>query len=199
MSGIGSVANNTSLATVGQSGTIKPKRNIGGLVPNVTVEEEGTDELEVTRHPVQKTADISDHAFLLNPSLRVRIGYSPSGSNAAGANSDIQGAGDPVPLETIYQQYLDLQSNRELIEVQTGKRLYEDMLIKSLTLVTDKDTENALMLMVSLTHITLVDTQTVQVPSNSVQKSPQSTGNTLNGGTKNATPSPATFNANGIP
>lgn len=187
----------TSTATRGQPGTIKAKRNIGGLVANVVVEEVSTDQLAITQHPVEKTADITDHAYPLPPILRVRLGYSPSGSGSAGANGDIPNAGDPVPLQSTYQQYLDMQSNRELLEVQTGKRLYEDMLIRTITMVTDVDTENALLLELELQHVILVDTQTVQVPQNSVQKAPQDTGNQLSGGTKSAVPSPSTYNDRG--
>lgn len=185
----------TSTATRGQPGIIKPKRNIGGLVANVVIEEIGTDELAITQHPVEKTADITDHAYPLPPMLRVRVGYSPSGSGSAGAYGDIPGAGDPVPLQTIYEQYLSLQRNRELIEAQTGKRLYEDMLIKTIVLVTDPDTENALFLNIELQHVILVSTQTVQVPQNSVQKQPQVTGNQARAGTKAAVPAPASLNA----
>lgn len=178
------------------TGTIRPKRNIGGLVADVTVEEVHGDEMAITQHPVEKTADITDHAYPLPVTLQVRIGYSPSGSGQGGGApfGQIPGAQDPVPLQTIYDQYLALQKGRELLEVQTGKRLYENMLIKTITLVTDRDSENALFLTINLQEIILVETQTVTVPQNNKQANPAKTGNTLNGGTKNAIPNPPNYN-----
>lgn len=173
-------------------GIIKPKRNIGGLFADVTVEEVHNDELAITQHPVEKTADITDHAYPLPVRLQVRIGYSPSGSGIGGS---VPTPEDPVPLQTIYEQYLAMQKGRELLEVQTGKRLYENMLIRTIALTTDKDTENALFLTLDLQEIILVETQTVTVPQNNVQKNPAKTGNTLNGGTKNLLFNPPTYNS----
>lgn len=176
------------------TGVIRPKRNIGGLVADITVEEVHNDEMAITQHPVERTADITDHAYPLPVSLTVRIGYSIGGSSAGG---QVQDGGDPVPLQTIYDAYLALQKGRELLEVQTGKRLYENMLIKTLALTTDKDTENALFLTIGLQEIILVDTQTVTVPQNNVQANPKSTANTLNSGTKNLHPNPPSYNSGG--
>jgi hypothetical protein len=201
MSGIG-VEPNTG-ATVfdgqtGDTGIITPMRSIGGLVADVTIEEAGTDEVAITQHPVEKTADITDHAYPLPPRLNLRVAWSPSGSGG-GAPGETPGLGDPVPLQSIYDQLLAMKDARTLMKVQTGKRLYENMLIKVISLVTDADTENALFISLELQHLNLVSTQTVTVPQNSVQKSPQKTGNTTNAGSKSAIPNPPNFNPNGIP
>lgn len=179
-------------------GTIKPKRNIGGIVADCTVEETHNDEVAITQHPVEKTADINDHAFPLAPTLVVRIGFSPAGSGQGGAFGDIPNIGDPVPLQTIYDKFLAMKDGRVLMEVQTGKRHYDDMLIRNLALVTDADTENALFLTVGLQHINLVETQTVTVPQNSVQKTPQVTGNKLQAGVKAAQPNPPNYNPSSL-
>lgn len=190
-------ATNTLLRALGVQGTIKPRRNIGPMIANVTVEEIHNDEVEITQHPVERTADITDHAYPLPPTLVVRIGYAPAGAGGGGFFGLLPGVGDPVSLNSIYQQFLDLKDARELMEVQTGKRVYQDMLIKSLAVTTDQDTENALFITVTLQHVILVNTQTVKVPQNSVQKSPKVTGNQLNAGTKNATPNSKAYNTSG--
>lgn len=190
-----------------ETGIVRPQRSIGGLVADITVEEEHQDELAITQHPVEKTADITDHAYPLPVTLTVRVGYSPAGpapGSVLGALfssisniASIFGAGDPVPLQTIYDQYLQMQKGRQLLEVQTGKRLYENMLIRTISLVTDKDTENALFLTLGLQEIILVETTTVTVPANNVQDDPSKTGNVQKAGTKNLTPNPASYNASG--
>lgn len=179
-----------------ETGIIRPRRSIGGIVADITIEERGIDEVAVTRHPVEKSADISDHAYSLPPRLALRVAWSPSGSSAGGSPfGEIPDYGDPVPLQTIYDQLLAMKDAVQLIEVQTGKRLYEDMLITSIGLVTDADTENALFITLELEHIILVETQTVEVPANNVQAQPKKTANTLNAGTKSAKPNPPTYNS----
>lgn len=177
----------------GEYGLITPQRSIGGITADVTIEEVSNDEVAITQHPVEKTADITDHAYPLPARLQVRVGFSPSGSAAGG---DIASPDDPVPLQTIYDEYLAMKDSRELLKVYTGKRVYQNMLIKAITLVTDRDTENALFLTIDLQEVILVETQTVSVPSNNVQKQPKKTANTLNAGTKAATPNPTTYNFN---
>lgn len=43
--------------------TIRPRRNIGGIEATVTMSERSTDEVEITKHPVQRGADVTDNAF----------------------------------------------------------------------------------------------------------------------------------------
>lgn len=184
-----------SVTVSANRGTINPKRNIGGIVADITIEEEGTNELAITQHPVEKSADITDHAYPLPARLSIRVAWSPSGSASVGM--DNLSGGDPVSLNDIYQKLLALQVARTLIEVQTGKLLYENMLIRTITLVTNVDTENALFISMQLQEILLAETQTVSVPSNNVQKDPQNTANTSDAGTKNAAPNPPNYNAGG--
>lgn len=189
--------NDSLIPQEGTQGILYPKRNIGGLVANVVVEETHQDDLEITQHPVEKSADITDHAYKLPARCRVRVGYSPAGSSQGGAYGDLPDAGDPVPLQTRYEDYLQMQEDRELLEVQTGKRFYENMLIRSIQVVTDADTENALMMSIDLQQVILVETQTVTVPPNSVQKQPKSTATKINTGVKQAAPNPPAYNVGG--
>lgn len=182
----------------GTTGVIKPKRSINGITADVTIEEVGTDEVAITQHPVEKTADITDHAYPLPARLQVRVGWSPSGSGGGGYPfGEIPSLGDPVPMQTIYEQFLAFKDARTLMVVQTGKRLYDNMLIRSISLVTNTDTENALFLSMELQQVNLVETQTVQVPQNDVQKQPQLTANTATAGVKQAKPNPSSYNPNG--
>lgn len=65
-----------------QSLLIKPKRSIGPLVAQVTISEQHNDELEITDHPVEMGAVISDHAFKRPAELIITCGWSnsPSGN-----------------------------------------------------------------------------------------------------------------------
>jgi hypothetical protein len=63
----------------GEPALFETQRRIGTVIADVTIEESGRDELEITRHPVERGAVITDHAFKHPPELIIRCGWSDSG------------------------------------------------------------------------------------------------------------------------
>lgn len=134
-------------------------RKIGTVVPGVVIEEDHTDELMITQHPVETGADITDHAVKLPAQITMRCGFSQSGSNTPGI-----GFLSPSPKE-VYKMLLDLQATRQPFDVVTGKRSYKSMLIKRLSVITDSESENVLLVDVDLQEIITVDTVTRTAPN----------------------------------
>lgn len=160
-------------------------RSIGGIIANVTVEERSVDELIITQHPVEQGASITDHAFKRPPSLTII---------AAWSNSSIEAFGNPNYVTEIYDRLLALQESRVPFEVLTGKRLYDDMLMRRIFQTTDEKTENSLALVMEFEQIILVSTQTVSVPPAANMKMPQANGATERRGTISIAPG-GTYNA----
>lgn len=171
----------TVLSQAPQSVYVRPARSIGGLTMDVTVEEHHTDDLEITDHPVENGADVTDHAFLLPPSVTITAGVSDSG----GSNSDTSG-GDKRSVEA-YEKLLELQKKREPFDLITGKRVYKNMLIRSLSTTTDKETENALIFTAELRQVIMATIQVVSIPR-SRQKRGMVTGSTDEAGQKQLEP-----------
>lgn len=183
-----------------QTGTVvvKPKRSIGGLVANATVEETHSDELEITEHPIDQGASITDHAFMRPREVMVKFGF----SNSAGSGGAYSNAGLPTlpsvlsgsgaqQIDEIYQQLLGMQATRQLISVQTARRKYDNMLIKSLRVTTNRETENALIVEALFRQVILVATQVVTVSAPAANQSDASVTNpTQQGGTKQVTSAP---------
>jgi hypothetical protein len=166
-----------------------------GFGADVTVEERGRDELVVTENPVEQGAAITDHAFKKPATLTVRVGFS---------NSSLVGQFDPLYVQTVYALMLALQAARIPFGIITGKRLYANMLITSLSTFTDEKWENAMMLVVDMKEIILVNTQTVSVPPSQNMQAPGINGATQSTGQQSlatATPNPAgiPYNPAGIP
>lgn len=155
-------------------------RSIGGLVAEVTVKEQGRDELTITSHPVERGAAITDHAFKNPAMLTVQAGWSA----AYIANDGASGS-----LSDLYEQLLLMQSKANLIEVQTSKRRYKNMLIKAIGVDTDVATEAVIMVTVQLQEIILVDTLETTMPPNRNRAAPDQTSGVANTGTKSAQPS----------
>lgn len=173
-------------------------RRISNFIPNVTIEEHHTDELAITRHPVDRSGEITDHAYKEPPRLTVRCGYSNSPTlSVAGIASLItslpgtlsnlfSGLGNPDYVSAVYQQFLALQEGRVPFSIVTGKRLYDNMLLERITTTTDERTENALILTLECRNVILVDTQVLTMPPASQQANPALTNPITLNGVKNA-------------
>lgn len=53
-------------------------RNIGGVIPNVVIQEVHDDAVTVTQHPVEYGAAISDHAYREPSQVMMTVGWTPS-------------------------------------------------------------------------------------------------------------------------
>lgn len=182
---------------------IKPRRSIGAFKAQVTIKEQHTDELEITEHPVEQGAAISDHAYKRPAVLVIEAGWSNSPSVAgpfegvaAGLRATVTGVQSLITgnaasqVREIYAKLLKLQSDRIPFDVYTGKRIYNNMLVKGLSTTTDKDTENSLIITATLWQVIIVSTQTVTIAAPAAnQANPSSTMPPANSGTKQLVPS----------
>jgi hypothetical protein len=202
--------------------TNKPKRGFldqtdGSMfIPDATIEEVHSAELDITDHPVEQGTSISDHAFKRPEELIVTAGWSDSPNNSglqnqiigAAANSSpalkaIIGAAEAVngvvnlfgsngqasPSKAAYLKLLDIQANRFLFTIFTGKRVYRNMIVKSLSTTTDAKTENSLIIRIGCRQILMAQTQTVTVPDSANMKNPEQNGATVNNGSNFLVPS----------
>lgn len=149
-------------------------RAIGFIIADVTVEEVERHDLEITRHPVERGANITDHAFRHPPEVIIRCGWSSSGLM-------------PGYVEQVYDQLLTLQATRQPFTVVTGKRFFTNMLIQSVSSTTDHKTENALLCTVVCRQIIIVQTSTTSVAPREQQAGPQATGATEQAGARQPT------------
>jgi hypothetical protein len=191
---------------------IKPERGIKSpllpdgktylqdIVAQAVIEERHTDQMEITEHPVEVGASISDHAFKLPAEVVIRMAWSnsPSDQNslvnaavgavsaassgaravagvasfAGGIQSAISGYGSDQ-LQNIYNNLLVLQESRALFHLYTGKRRYSDMICRSIAAETDASMENTLIITMECQQLILVNTQVVKIGKNAAENSVQ--------------------------
>lgn len=145
-------------------------RSIGGIIPDVVIEEIHTDDMEVTQHPVQQGAAISDHAYKKPMMLKMSVMFGKSDINIT------------------YQKLLELQNLSQPVDVVTGKRAYKNMILKSLSVTTNKDTNSILKVEAELVEVIIVSVTVTNVPARSKQKNAGKTGATEKAGSKQAAP-----------
>lgn len=159
---------------------IPRRRSIGGIHAQVTISEEERDELQITEHPVEQGAPISDHAFKRPSEVRIKAGWSRGDLSATGSSG-------------MYGILLAWQAALNPFDVYTGKRTYHNMLIQSLTVTTDSHSEFVLMADLVLRQVIIVAVSTSKVssltstnPTN--QSSPESNASTTEKGDQQPRP-----------
>jgi hypothetical protein len=145
------------------------------IVPNIVIEESGSDQLDVTSNPVEYGAAANDHAYKIMPEFTMRLGWT---------NSTPQSVGSEQYVQEVYYQLLTLQASRQLMSVVSGKRFYTNLLITSLNMRTDASSEYALMIELTFKQLNIVYTSAATLPPQSAQAQPDATAPVVDQGTK---------------
>lgn len=181
---LSTLVNSTYSETAGSLLLSGRGRTIMGLFADVTVEEKHKDELKITEHPTETGAPISDHAYKEPPEVTIKVGWSESAGKLNGFLGDTVLGGN-TSLSIIYQTLLQLQDRAVPLIISTGKRLYTNMLIKSLNCTTDLQTENVLMIEMTFKKVIIVKTRETLIALEN-QANPADTAAVSNGGTVQA-------------
>lgn len=146
-------------------------RLIGTIIPDIVIEEIGHDQLQVTEFPVESGAPIGDHAYKRPPEIIMRCGFSNSTAQSEGY------------VQAVYLLFLELQAQLQPFNVLTGKRQYQNMLISSLLVTTDQESEYALNVVVGLKMVLITSTSGGgQFADAQNQTHPEQTAPVVNGG-----------------
>lgn len=169
-----------SLISVKPQRSINPQQGVGnGPLANansysidayVTLTENTSDVLTITKQPVQQGASITDHAYKEPTTFSTTIYFRDNLLKS---------------LSQIYAEFLKIQDQRILVDVVTPKRSYKNFLISTLGVTTDSKTENTLAITIAFQEVIIVNVTAAVVPK-SKQKSPGSTAATEKAGNKSA-------------
>lgn len=171
-------------------------RSIGVMVPDVVISERHRDTLEITEHPVERPTQsgsgiVADHAFRKPSEVTMECGFAGAGSLLDVFDTRTLGFGTPLnsmsPKE-VYKALLETQERRELLDVVTGKRTYNNMLISALEVTTDKTSEHVLKCTLTLREVILTATRKIQVAAKENMKFGVSTAAVQDMGTKSLKP-----------
>lgn len=192
---------------------IKPQRSVGTIVMQAVISESHSDELQITDHPVEKGASISDHAFKLPAEVTIVGAFSNSPSVSGlidgiigGLKATFTGGQElfegkaPQLVTDVYQSLLKLQAQAVPFDIYTGKRKYSNMLLKSISTTTDRRTENSLEVTLQCREVLIVSATLVSVPADKAnQATPQVTQAPVAGGAKSLQPGSNFIKPTGAP
>lgn len=159
----------------------------------VTIEEVYNDELQITEHPVEQGAAITDHAYKRQPDVIMKCGWSNADYAALVSSPvvDFDELGSTTQseyIDAVYSQLLKLQESRVRFDAVTSRRKYSNVLLQGLRVVHDAKTSGALMLTATLRQIRIVQTKATRLPPRDDQADPSRTAETQNTGSKQAVP-----------
>jgi len=152
-------------------------RSIGGIVAQVTIQEREHDELMITEHPIEQGAPITDHTFKRPSEVQIRAGWTVAGAGDLSANGN-----------GVYGVLLRWQASLAPFVLYTGKRVYNDMLIQSLTVTTDEKSEFSLMADITCRQIIRVRVSTAQASTSQDPAAHEEPDKTASGSDKGTTP-----------
>lgn len=133
-------------------------RSIGSLTFDAVFEESHSADLEVTEFPVETGGSISDHAFM--KPLRLTISAGVSNTQLRPVSNDLYSS-ESGRAARAYELLLTLQKTAEPFSVQTGLKLYTNMVCVSLSCSQDRLTAFALHFTATLREVTIVSTQSI--------------------------------------
>jgi len=158
---------------------IQPPRIIGFIIPECVVQENHSDRLQITQHPVEIGTAISDHAFMLPFEVTIRFGFSGVAGPAARLGFGSGLGSFPGVMVGIYTSLQQLMQQREPFTIITGKRLYQNMLLVDMQVTTDQHTENVLMVEAHCQQVIIVATSSVPAtPAQNQQLAPRTVEST---------------------
>ena len=158
---------------------IRTKKSIGGIELDAVLSETHNNQVRLTKNPVELGADITDHAVIEPKKINIQaqVSDTPLGTAAFGQIVDLvtglfgtSTAQNITRSNTAYNAMVQLMEEREPIEVQTKLKLYQDMVITSLSVTQDKNTSRIVLMNISLEEILITESQIVKLDPEQLQE-----------------------------
>ena len=148
---------------------------------DASVQETHSNSAEITQHPVEEGADITDHIRRQPEELSVNVIVSnnPPIILASLRAQPISGFGDPATRAEDAHQFLrTIMNNNQLVQFSTTLRDYTNMAIVSMSVDRDATTGNIANINMTLREIIIATTETVEppVPANAGRQAKQNQG-----------------------
>ncbi len=151
---------------------IRVKKSIGGISLDAVISEAHNTVVRKTTNPVELGADITDHAIIEPDKINIiaEVSDTPLGAAAIGQIVDLitglfgtSTSNDITRSNAAYNTMVQLQKAREPIDVQTKLKLYQNMLITSITNVQDKTSSRIVNMNIALEEVLITQSEIIQL------------------------------------
>lgn len=135
------------------------KTNIGGWFFDAYTRENHESKLDITQHPVQTGAAVSDHAFLQPKTLTMDIAMSDVATSYIAGQFD----GTWSRSRRAFDVLMELQALRLPLQITTRLKLYSNMLIETISAPDDYETLTGLKCTITFKELLVAMTQTAKI------------------------------------
>jgi len=151
---------------------IRTKKSLGGIELDAVLSETHNNQVRLTKNPVELGADITDHSIVEPKTINIvaQVSDTPLGTAALGQIVDlVTGLFGTATSQNItrsnaaYNAMVQLMEQREPIEVQTKLKLYENMVITSLSTTQDKNSSRIVLMTINLEEVLITESQIVKL------------------------------------
>jgi hypothetical protein len=143
-------------------------RQIGGIVVDCFVRESHQSRIKLTEFPIEVGANINDHAIILPKELEIQgvISNIPSNYFFSKTSSNDFAAGSSLSRSASgFNLLLQLQQDREPINVVTGLRLYRNMVIVDIYADQTKETSGGAYFTCRFKEAIIISNTYTKIPS----------------------------------
>ena len=160
---------------------IRTQKAIGGIQLDAVISESHVNEVSLTNNPVEFGAEITDNAVVQPKQINIlaEVSDTPLGVAAFGQIVDlVTGLFGSSTSENItrsnaaYNAVIQLQEDREPIQIQTKLKLYTDMIITKVTTIQDKDTSRIVRMSIDLQQVIITQSEIVQLSEDQLRAGP---------------------------
>lgn len=138
---------------------------IGALELDVTITENHAFNTTVTKFPIEKGADITDH-IINDPVKLSMIGFITNSPVRifGGVPQNLEAGLKAIPnrVQNAFSQLLALRDSKKLFTVVTGLEVYKDMFFESLVFPRDRTTGEALRFTSTLTSLAKAESEIIE-------------------------------------
>lgn len=140
----------------------KTKRSIAGYIPDATINEDHRSEVQVTENPVEFGVSVNDHR-ILKPRKYTVTGRVSNYPLDQGLKDQWQEGNEATRSQSAYAILEELQRTGDPFDVQSGLKLYRNMVITMLSVSQDKSNSGVLDFVATMQEVIIVSTETKQV------------------------------------
>ena len=157
---------------------IRTEKSIGGIQLDAVISEAHTNKVSLTSNPVELGAEITDHAVVQPKRLNIvaQVSDTPIGLAAFGQIVDsVTGLFGTSTTENItrskaaYKAIVQLQKDREPVEIQTKLEFHDDMIITNVSVQQDKNTSRIVRMSIDLQQVIIAESEIVQLTEEQLQ------------------------------
>jgi hypothetical protein len=177
--GIGAAAD-----AINQAITVIPHGSIGTIDIQATLEETHTSQVQLTDHPVESGADITDHSYSRPLEVVLHCGWSDSGGQQllnAIVETIATGSSDSYSA-TIFSRLTALQAARQPVTIVTTLKQYTNMVVTAIRTERNQKTSQSLISTITCRQVLFTSTQSTTLAPQANMANPADTSELQNAG-----------------